>query len=122
LKRFLSISLLVLFLSNTLLKSALIIHYLQNVKEITESCCINKNRPELKCHGKCFIDAQLNRVDQHSKKELPARMVLSDFELYILPFNTDVRFGVNVRQTYAAYEQETYHFHFSAFVFQPPTA
>jgi hypothetical protein len=122
LKRSLSIFLLVLFLGNTLLKSALIIHYLQNVREITENCCINKNKPELQCYGKCFINSQLNRIDQHSKKELPARMVLSDFELYVLPSNTNVKGQFALFQAYVPYYKDTYDFDFASFIFQPPTA
>lgn len=122
LKRFISISLLVLFLANTLLKSALIIHYLQNVTEITASCCINKNRPELQCYGKCFINSQLNRIDQHSKKELPARMVLSDFELYTLPACEKTNHSIYKDIPYAPYIADGYRFHYASSVFQPPTA
>lgn len=81
-KTFISISLLFLFISNSLFKAALIIDYWQNKKEIIADCCVNKNKPELECNGKCYIDTGLDMVDKNTRQELPGKIIEREHILF----------------------------------------
>jgi hypothetical protein len=46
------------------------INFYINQREITRLECENKNRPEMKCNGKCYLAKQLKKADEqlNSKK------------------------------------------------------
>lgn len=46
-----------------------VVYYTFNKKYITEFFCINKAKPEMQCHGKCFLKANL--VEQEDDKQKP---------------------------------------------------
>lgn len=52
-----SMSLLIVLLS--LQQSIIILHFKLNQNYIEQNLCINKNRPELECHGKCQLEKEL---------------------------------------------------------------
>lgn len=39
------------------------IHYDLHVDEITEMFCVNKDKPELMCNGKCYVTKELIDID-----------------------------------------------------------
>jgi hypothetical protein len=53
-----------------------------NTSEITELFCINKEKPQLECNGKCFLATQLIDVEK-DKTESP-------FSNHQLAYNFDV--------------------------------
>jgi len=65
-KRTLSILLLLLFCSQYLIKLSVIINFSLYQEEIIANCCINKNRPELECYGKCYLQKQIRTVDNNT--------------------------------------------------------
>jgi hypothetical protein len=57
-----------IFLSGVLLfticlKSAVFIEFKINQKFIAETLCKNKDKPELKCEGKCYLKTRLARAE-----------------------------------------------------------
>lgn len=50
---------LVLFLEPQLSNSLVWLNYELNVETITQAFCENKDKPELKCNGKCHLSKQL---------------------------------------------------------------
>jgi hypothetical protein len=53
--------LLTLVLSAGLIYQTLtVLNFYSNRAEITEKYCVNKEKPEKKCHGKCHLEKQLN--------------------------------------------------------------
>jgi hypothetical protein len=44
-------------------KSLITIDYFINQVEITELFCINKDKPQLKCNGKCHLTQELKEVE-----------------------------------------------------------
>ena len=54
-------SLVLLFSTN--LKSFITINYLLNKAEIIELFCINKEKPKLKCNGKCHLAKKIKKID-----------------------------------------------------------
>jgi len=49
------------------------IWYKIDQKRITEEKCINKDRPSLKCNGKCFLAKQLKRIENLESNKLPSK-------------------------------------------------
>lgn len=40
------------------------VYYAANIDYIIETYCINKDKPEMKCDGKCYLSKQLTSVSQ----------------------------------------------------------
>lgn len=58
-----------LFLLVTSQQALIIVHFKLNQQAIERDFCINKNQPELECHGKCHLKKELQQTEK------------SDFEL-----------------------------------------
>jgi hypothetical protein len=61
-----SIFFLILFLSQYLIKLSIVINFNLFQEEIIAKCCVNKNRPELECYGKCYLQKQIRTVDNNN--------------------------------------------------------
>jgi hypothetical protein len=80
-KRLLSLLLLFSFLIMSMSKSLILVHYEINKKEITEKYCINKDKPEMHCCGKCLLKKKL--AQQEEQQKYPAFPdVKTDIQLY----------------------------------------
>lgn len=42
--------------------------YKINIKEIIENYCINRDKPELECDGKCYLKKQLEKQEESHQK------------------------------------------------------
>jgi hypothetical protein len=67
-----TITILVLFsfLFVSLSKSIILIHYELNKAEITAKYCINKDKPQMHCCGKCMLKKKL--AEQEARQNYPA--------------------------------------------------
>lgn len=45
-------------------KSALVLNYQINKKEIAETRCENRDKPEMHCNGQCYLAKQLKKAEQ----------------------------------------------------------
>jgi hypothetical protein len=81
-----TILLSILILLNSLLFSLIQGSYELNKSFIIENFCINKDRPELKCDGKCFLAQELKKEKEKQDAQATHRFSL-DFGLY-LPIGT----------------------------------
>ncbi|GAB3841509.1 hypothetical protein [Hymenobacter jeollabukensis] len=64
---------LVVFLSLLILlqsfsREVLVLDYALHRQRITEQFCVNKNRPQLRCNGRCHLRKQLAKTDDAEKK------------------------------------------------------
>ena len=59
LKSFFGILLLLAFIARPSIKIGIVGYYGLNVKSIVEKYCVNKNKPVLKCNGKCYLKKKL---------------------------------------------------------------
>ncbi len=55
--------------------------YSINIEEITAKFCENKDKPELRCNGKCHINKVLNVANPEKQNRKPATDVLSKLQL-----------------------------------------
>lgn len=77
-----SIILAIVFVLCTNIKSIIIIDYFLNVSEITELFCINKEKPQLNCNGKCHLKTQIKEVEKNdTKSPFSNRLLTVNFEL-----------------------------------------
>ena len=62
-------------------KSIILVHYEINKKEITEKYCVNKDKPEMHCCGKCLLKKKL--AQQEEQQKYPAFPdIKTDIQLY----------------------------------------
>lgn len=59
-----SIIVALLFVYTINFKSFVTVSYFVNQTEIIELFCINKEKPQLKCDGKCHLETQLTEVEK----------------------------------------------------------
>lgn len=70
-KKGIAIILLAIFTLQTFYASAFTVWFYANRNAIASEHCINKNRPELKCNGKCFLNKKMREATQHQDEEAP---------------------------------------------------
>ena len=62
-------------------KSLILVNYEINKKEITEKYCINKDKPQMHCCGKCMLKRKL--AEQEEQQKSPAYPdIKTDIQLY----------------------------------------
>ena len=64
------------------------VDFVANRDYIAKNLCENRDRPELKCNGKCQLCKRLRAEDKKENKGLPALKNLKLFSLYSSPKHT----------------------------------
>ncbi|TXB66731.1 hypothetical protein FRY74_00680 [Vicingus serpentipes] len=77
-----SIIVALLFIYTINFKSIITINYLINISEITELFCVNKEKPQLQCNGKCHLAKQFIETEKDENQ--------SPFSNTQLAYNFDV--------------------------------
>ncbi|OQD43062.1 hypothetical protein BUL40_08195 [Croceivirga radicis] len=94
-KKYLAIFFLVIFA----LRPAYFVGYFSyfqfNIDYFIENYCINKERPELECNGKCYLMEQLAAADQSKKEQQADHAVLSLLEAFV-PLFVPQEYGVRL--------------------------
>jgi hypothetical protein len=68
--------------------------YSINIEEITAKFCENKDKPELRCNGKCHINKVLSVANPEKQTRKPATDLLSKLQLNLGVFKKDEGFVV----------------------------
>ncbi len=76
-----SIIVALLFICTINLKSIITINYFINQSEIIELFCVNKEKPALKCDGKCHLAKELVKVDDQEDFPLSQKNAEESSEL-----------------------------------------
>lgn len=89
--RFYAILLIVCFLMPAAFKALTVIQWRWNQTEITKTLCVNKNKPERKCHGKCRLSLLLKEYQkEHSpisnQERSELKPELSFYEMPVITF------------------------------------
>lgn len=75
---------------HSLMKVGIAAWYEINKEYVSTVLCINKNKPELKCNGKCYLTKQLKKADtpqSDTEKNLPGNSKKSEHVEYLLSGN-----------------------------------
>jgi len=51
-------------------QAVVVMHFKLNQKAITEQFCINKNKPELHCNGKCYLSKELQETENTDPEKI----------------------------------------------------
>lgn len=69
---------------NSMVYSVIKVNFTINQKYIIENFCVNKDKPELACDGKCYLMQKINE-EKERQESLPAFTFNKDFGIYIPP-------------------------------------
>jgi hypothetical protein len=91
-------------------------------KAIVASKCINKDRPAMKCNGKCHLKRTLEASDQNNTQPIGLPSMEDRSEVYNLPVNGQLEvWAFSTQGTLIDwYYQFNYDFSLDFFVFHPP--
>lgn len=64
-----SFLLLLIYTGQSTLKAGVFYYYLKNKDKITESLCINKDKPKSCCKGSCQLNKWINKIDDLTPSE-----------------------------------------------------
>jgi hypothetical protein len=73
--------LIVLLLLQSLDQGMLVVNYQLQKVRITREYCVNKERPQLHCNGRCYLARQLRRADAAEKKAPAGPLVKMKYEV-----------------------------------------
>lgn len=121
--RFLAYFLCFLLLLQTFNRELLVVNYQLQKDQITRLFCVNKDKPRLRCHGRCHLAKQLRKAADTERKGPPAGVAKLKYE--VLPplgrfipnpqpaYPRPVRFAPQPANGYALALVQT--------IFRPPT-
>jgi len=113
----------VVIFTSVVWQSVIIVHFYVNQAEIEAAYCVNKERPELNCHGQCHLNETLNQ-DVNSSQVQNAPIPAPRAGLVVLQFQSitnDLEFNSfehKLKQLFNSIIKKTQTYHPS--VFDPP--
>lgn len=73
--------LLILIIAQSFYSATIYIWYQVNREYITQAFCVNKNRPQLKCNGQCYLAKQLQEAEERNPpQQLKEWLEINAFE------------------------------------------
>jgi len=98
-----------------------LVEYAINYDYISKVLCINKDKPELSCNGKCQLMKRIEKQQQEDFNSLRINMEkypIGFVEVLYLPENKIFK---NLKSNKLFYYKFNYHFSFHQEIFHPPT-
>ncbi|MBS1761891.1 MAG: hypothetical protein JSR00_03380 [Bacteroidetes bacterium] len=120
-KKAFALILILIFSVQAFYSSALTIWFFANRAKITKEHCINKNRPEKKCNGKCYLSKKIQEAENHDKKESSPVTQIIEISYCIIPAINNLNFTPEIifLEPVSNYNNP-YKFLFSENIFHPP--
>jgi hypothetical protein len=87
-RQLIAILLLLSISYQSFVKLGIVIWYQVNKEYVARNLCENKNQPEKKCCGKCYLNKQLNKADKGTTEKnssVPQKWNLGEVIDYTLP-------------------------------------
>jgi len=100
------------------------LNYVVNYDYISKVLCENKEKPELKCNGKCHLKAELAKASEENfpaSQESKSNITLELLFLETIPEFKFNRIYVEKQQVSISYSRLYFRLH-STSIFHPPTA
>jgi hypothetical protein len=122
--RIISIALLLTISFQWVAKMAVVADWKINQEYITQTSCINRDKPQLECDGKCQLQKRLDAIDseQSSQESVPVQKIKfaefekfvsnSNFQLNAVRLSNDLEYNIAFSSLYS--------FNFIGFCFHPP--
>lgn len=123
-KKIIGLSLLVSVALKMLMAPIIFANYELRKDFIINNYCVNKNRPEMHCDGKCYLAKQIKKADQDDEKQATNRFISELFSIESISGKPiDVYFSVIPFITKTlSYIYSTNCFYYKAYssIFHPP--
>ncbi len=107
----------------SLVKLGILTWYELNKEYVANKLCENRNKPQLKCNGKCYLKKQLNKADVNSDSNKSSTSSdRNDLLECVLPdsFSIPRLFHFCSNICLVVYS-DSYSFVFESFIFHPPS-
>lgn len=120
---FVSISSIFIVSFIPLYKSYLSLYYIINKNDIEKQFCINKNKPYLNCHGKCFLSLRYEKIDKsNANNNLYNKLsFIKDLSYYSISNSNIILFNKFSFNDYLNITDVFYYFQYVSFIFHPPS-
>ncbi|MBN8688680.1 MAG: hypothetical protein J0M10_16800 [Chitinophagales bacterium] len=120
-KKAIAFILLLVFTVQSCYASVFTLWFYANRKAIAAEHCINKDRPELKCDGKCFLKMKLQENSQHQDEDAPlqVKQQLESSPYTTVSCNHQLLIPETGKTTYNQYNRPYKYLH-SIAIFHPP--
>ncbi len=108
-----------------LTKIGILIDFGINQDFIAEMLCVNKDKPNTTCNGKCYLSEQLKKVEEQKEKQAPNPNPKEE-KLEVLYYYENPRAylkiiaGNYLMKINTAYKNKLYSFTFVVDIFHPP--
>ena len=92
-RQLIAILLLLCISYQSFVKLGIVIWYQVNKEYVSRNLCENKNQPEKKCCGKCYLNKQLNKADKgttENTSSVPKKWNLGELIAYTLSQEVNV--------------------------------
>jgi len=101
-------------------KLGLIAYYNINIEYIITELCENKDKPELKCNGKCYLKKKLGKANE-AEKQTAGILKQSEFPVFIsTSYNPEILRHIEVT-ILPGYIKNLYSLSLSKAIFHPPS-
>jgi len=98
-----------------------LMNFALNYDYIVQNLCENSNRPELSCHGKCYLAKELSTTEKQQRTDHSVK--ISSLDIFIVKDIMDAERSENsgdlYRLAFSDYRND-YRYHFSFDIFHPP--
>ncbi|WP_121064825.1 hypothetical protein [Maribacter vaceletii] len=97
-----------------------LLEYISNKDYIAEVLCINKERTELNCQGKCYLMQQLKAQEENKKTNIP-KVSLEEYPIgFVYLIKLDLLYKKNLFSNIQKKYTKDYHFLFHKDTLKPP--
>ena len=96
------------------------VEYVLNQDYIAEFLCINKDKPELQCNGKCHLVKELEKQQENEPKGL--RVLLENYPIgFVTIYQIEaLNSFTNLKRHTSIPYKKLYHFDYNDSAYQPP--
>jgi hypothetical protein len=118
-KQPIAILLLIIFSLSALKEITVFGLYHLNKEVIEEVFCVNKSKPELKCHGKCHMNAELGKMQDKESDEIPQVNIEDESVYFFQAIIHSTKTQINSQHLFKP--EERLHAAYHTKIFHPPS-
>lgn len=120
-RRYIAAILLTLMTLQVLYQGIVFSSYFANKAYIAAVLCVNRDKPQLDCEGKCYLKKQLSKTDtpESNSSGLSLKLETSPFMAPLFTLDKAIA-AVSVPTEYGLFEESSYRFSYHPACFHPP--
>ncbi|WP_238857937.1 hypothetical protein [Poritiphilus flavus] len=99
-----------------------VFEYIVNQDYIAEFFCINQDKPELDCNGKCYLMQMLNEQNEEKQRNLPS-ILMEEYPIgFVVLLDVHAKANQFFKRSTPDFYLKNYHYLYSYQDFHPPTS